>query len=250
MGDSEDAQIMYYILHAAGNPHEVTFLQLRRVPVRMVDPANADAEELFYPPSDRAEFQFLHPLRTMPEDRVPLDAGGTLWVIHGVHLDDELAVTNHCAMEFDEFTKFLPEARLPEPRPPGPPAPRALPLTDIDKLLLENRWLELEDLMPPKLKLRRCEGGRRGDPRPRLPGDPPPLDDVVMDEPDDVPSDDDDEPTDVDMELAIVRDELAAPEDEADEYYKLRILGGGWTHKHIGVAADAAQGYARNITHP
>ena len=123
-------------------------------------------------------------------------------------------------------------------RPKEPQVKQAV----LAELTALHPWLDPEDIAPAKDKAksmrRRAAGGQ---PTPGADLEEPHA--AHADSGSD--ADEDFDIGDVDAQLAAVRADLVPDDADPDEFFSFRILGGRWTHQHIGVAADAAMAAAR-----
>jgi hypothetical protein len=212
-------------------------------------------EPILYAPEHRREYERTRPLKTYAEYALPVDFERNEIFVHtDMHFAGITIATNHVAIEFSDFCRGLP--LVPITRPPVARRPRGASTAAVASILDEFPWLELEDLVPQRA---RAAVARRHDARgPRLPvGDEGDADDDGGLDGDDT---DDELPGLVDLAPPPLEDEPPAVIDvvgdladarigiaNADErYYRATVLGGVWTANHVGEAADAAMGMARN----
>ena len=259
--DDAYSDIVYQVMYSTDSPHTVTFMELRRVPVFVAieddlgDLFRDGAEPILYAPEHRREYERTRPLKIYAEYALPVDFERNEIFVHtDMHFAGSTIATNHVAIEFSDFCRGLP--LVPITRPPVARRPRGASTAAVASILDEFPWLELEDLVPQRA---RAAVARRHDARgPRLPvGDEGDADDDGGLDGDDT---DDELPGLVDLAPLPLEDEPPAVIDvvgdladarisiaNADErYYRATVLGGVWTANHVGEAADAAMGMARN----
>ena len=244
LGEEGAEHNRYLFLYAKEQPHEAMFLELRPRAVECRLGLGED-EAVFVPPAHRTEYDYLDPLRIFAEHAVPICDEAEIVVYRDVRLSGRMAASNSAPVDFDEFVRDMTTGMdATQSGGHGARRPREAPCQQsaLAELIANHPWLSAEDLFPAKKKARPARGAAAGDEYTAA------EDGEVFELESDAAASDaegDAGMVDVDAELAAVRADLAAGDEEADEFYTLRILGGRWTLDHIGVAADAAMAAAR-----
>ena len=237
LSDADDIHQRFYLLTwSSANPHLASFLELRPRIILMVEGSP--------PPVHRLEFEWLSPLRILPEHMLPFGEHSEIVIALGVHFDGAVAATNRDTMDFDQYARTLPP---PVVKPAdagrtdrGARAGKRLPTDVVGDLLREHAWLDPDDFGDPRLHPRKrhiCEGPV-GIVPPPPPGEEEEDWEVVLGEDDEEGEEEADweEDEDIADELREARELLDA--DGEGEFFYTRVLGGLWTKKNKGDVVD------------
>ena len=257
---STDANVYWLCVIEKQQPHEATFLELRRLPlVLSMDAGDTGASRSTGAILHKQEYEFLPPVMKI-EKEMDITNEDEIFVRTGLCFHTTCIVSLHDPVDFERF--IIDECGKhinidAQPRAAPKRRPRPLHSDRRQELLALHDWMSDDDL-PPLPPPRR--------PRvPPAPGivEPPVFVDSPEYEPTD-PGDESDDPEmpvleDVEAEVAsgvvplasadavarheAIRDALAWGEDTL--YFKPRTLGGIWTGEHLGVGANAYGGFAR-----
>jgi hypothetical protein len=257
--DDAESPKVYMFLSAKQSPFAANFLELRRVPGRLVRHNDEDPDDVYYVAENRKEFKFCAPFRSFEAWQLPAADDSDLCIYEGLRYEGELVCTNCATLDYDVFVHRLPPAPLGVAEA-HPKKNKCVAHPDkITRLLELHPWLDIDDLVPrhatkrphgPPLP-RWPVGGGGGAPIVDVPPDavPPPEPVLIPEVPDDGEVEDasgDEALVDVGAALGDVRRDLAVEEEDVDTFYAVRVLGGRWTLENAGTVCDAVLGWARS----
>ena len=169
---------MYLAMYMKANPHEVTFLHLRRQVVVI----HVDADQPDWPSEGHQEFQW-RPLEVFRQDQVPLDPNGQLVVTHGCRFEGELVVSDHSPLFLEDYFMLCPEPMTTDTAPATRRGRRKIVTFDErQELMAAHPHLEPGDFKEAGAPKQQSGNRERGVKRPRSSGETSDSDSCTDDE--------------------------------------------------------------------
>ena len=225
-----DAEHAYMFVLGIQRPLCAIFWKLRRREVILPAYETLDPLMLLWVADRRYEWDIL-PMACYDEQGLPFEEDDDLVVFHGLRYSDHAVFTNHSAEAFEDFVSQHPPLKEGGEDHPQARGKVTRPSSEREKLKQEFPWLKETDF-------ERASGFDR----PRRLSHKRKADDLVSHSSDsDVADSEKDADDDVDSdclnELDLLREHYEA-DNMAGDGFVVKVLGGKWTKKNIGVAAD------------
>ena len=130
------------------NPHEIVFLELRRIAVGMDSDDSGSSGGRFFPPIHRSEWAWLQPLTFRRERDLPFANDADIKAYHGMRFEGWKVTCNHPPRPFQVHGAADPNDGKRPSAPRGPKRPSA-PEDVRQQFLRDHPWLGADDLAPP-----------------------------------------------------------------------------------------------------